>query len=111
MNHNQYYNNNYGVFENNNKQNNEMAQDIEFGVQKMNIELNMRLGFIRKVYGILSVQLLMTTFLCFISMTSHSFAKFQMRNTWAIWLCAIGGIIVMLAISCFRDLTRKVPTN
>jgi FtsH-binding integral membrane protein len=112
MDHNQYYNN-YGVFENNNnnKQNNYMAEDMEFGVQKMNTELNMRLGFIRKVYGILSVQLLITTFLCIVSMTSHSFAKFQMRNTWAIWLCAIGGIIVVLAISCFRELARKVPTN
>jgi protein lifeguard len=108
-----YYNNNYGVFDNNNnnKQYNYVNEDVEWGSQKMNLELNMRLGFIRKVYGILSVQLLITTFLCIISMTNHSFAKFQMNNTWVIWLCAIGAIISMLVLSCFRDLARKVPTN
>ena len=30
------------------------------------INLSIRLGFIRKVYGILSIQLLITTILCFV---------------------------------------------
>lgn len=115
----QYHNNqhysNYGAFDNNHNnnknQNNYMGDDVEWGVQKMNVELNMRLGFIRKVYGILSIQLLITTFLCIFSMTNHSFAKFQIINTWAIWVSGIGSIVIMIAMSCFRQLARKVPTN
>ena len=39
--------------------------------------IEMRLGFIKKVYGILSLQLLMTTIFCIISMTSSSFKIFH----------------------------------
>lgn len=34
------------------------------------------MGFVRKVYGILSVQLLITIIFCVITMTSDSFANF-----------------------------------
>ena len=68
-----------------------------------------RMGFIRKVYGILSAQMLLTTFMCFLSMYSKSFFKFQVENIWLILLASVGTIAPCL--SCYtEDLFRKVPS-
>lgn len=39
--------------------------------------LNPRIGFIRKVYGVLCFQLLLTTFLCLIAMYSAQYQQFM----------------------------------
>ena len=108
-----YYQNNntYGAVSDHNKHSNAAGYDLEYGANRMDAELMMRLGFIRKVYGILSIQLLITTVLCFVSVSSKSFAKFQIQNIWLMWVCLIGSIIVMIALVCFRNLCREVPTN
>lgn len=74
-------------------------------------EAMMRLGFIRKVYGILSIQLLITFFFCCLSVISPGWGKFQLEHTALMWLCVIGSIIICIALVCFRDLARKVPLN
>ena len=70
-----------------------------------------RIGFIRKVYGILSFQLLFTVIMCIISCTSRSFALFQINNVALLWLSIIGSIIVSLCIICVKSLARTTPTN
>jgi hypothetical protein len=47
-----YYQNNntYGAVSDNNKQSNSAGYDLEYGSNRMDAELMMRLGFIRKVY-------------------------------------------------------------
>jgi FtsH-binding integral membrane protein len=70
-----------------------------------------RMGFIRKVYGILSAQMLLTTFMCFLSMFSKTFLKFQVENIWLILLAMVGTIVIPCLVCCKEDLFRQVPTN
>lgn len=71
----------------------------------------MRMGFIRKVYGILSSQLLITAFFCLISMTNESFKKFQLANISLFYLCLILTIILPCVIVCFQSAMRTYPYN
>lgn len=71
----------------------------------------MRLGFVRKVYGILSFQMLLTTVMCFLSMTSSSFFRFQAENLWLIVFAMIATLVLPCLVFCYEDLFRIVPTN
>lgn len=70
-----------------------------------------RLGFIRKVYGILCGQMLLTTFVCFLSMFSNSFLKFQVENIWLILMAMMITLVIPCLVCCKEDIFRKVPTN
>ena len=76
-----------------------------------NLMANTRLGFIQKVYGILSCQLIFTFSICFFSMYSTTFKKFQIENTYLLFFCIIVSFIVLIMLLCFKSLSRKVPTN
>jgi FtsH-binding integral membrane protein len=80
-------------------------------LNEVRIDQAIRLGFIRKVYGILSAQMLLTTFMCFLSMFSNSFLRFQIENIWLIYIAMICTLILPCLIFCYEDLFRKVPTN
>ena len=78
---------------------------------------NPRLGFIRKVYGIISVQLLITFMFV---VASQTFLKkwispqpgVQSTASMALfYLATIGAIATMLLVGCFTSLARTVPTN
>jgi FtsH-binding integral membrane protein len=75
------------------------------------IQSSMRLGFIKKVYGILSVQLLITTLFSLISMTSTSFLKFQMNNLWLFYFCIAMTLVLPCVIVCFQGAMRQSPYN
>ena len=79
------------------------------GYDKLNVSI--RLGFIRKVYAILTVQLLISTFMCLLSMYSESFFKFQMQNFWFLIISMVVTLILPCLGLCFIDLFRKVPSN
>jgi len=78
---------------------------------------NPRLGFVRKVYGIISCQLACTTFFVFLAQTVlQSF--FQPRTGYAnpvanslFYLAAVGSIVTSIVVACFTSVARKVPTN
>lgn len=72
---------------------------------------NMRKGFITKVYGILSVQLLMTVLFCLLSMGSKGFQNFQMEHSILLIICLIATIILPCVIVCFQETMRKIPQN
>lgn len=74
-------------------------------------DTQVRLGFIRKVYGILSVQLTFTFLMCLVSHLSQSFNMFQIANPGFLWISLIGTVVTMICIMCFRSLARNVPTN
>jgi protein lifeguard len=69
------------------------------------------LGFIRKVFGLLYFQLGITTLLVIIAMNSLSFQKFQIKNLVFFIYTLILIIIVMIALMCYKELAKKVPTN
>ena len=74
-------------------------------------EQQMRIGFIRKVFGILSAQLLLTAFFIVLSCSIPSFAKFQIENPSLIIIALIASFITIICLSCFESLRRTVPTN
>ena len=59
-------------------------------------DTQMRLGFIRKTYGILLFQIGITFLMCLTSMLSPSFAMFQNSNPGLFWLAIIGTIILSI---------------
>jgi FtsH-binding integral membrane protein len=86
------------------------SHDTEMNCQG-NFEMTIRLGFIRKVYGILSIQMIITTLMCIMTISIPSYAHFQIVSPALIWLCLGGTVVIMISLCCFRELTMRVPTN
>ena len=74
-------------------------------------DVQMRLGFIRKVYGILSFQLLTTFAMVVLSITSKEFSNFQIRNIGLLYLCIITTLVTSICLVCFRTCGRIFPNN
>ena len=72
---------------------------------------NVRLGFIRKVYYILTSQLLLTVIFVIVAHNSLSFNTFQIENIWLFYVCLVISIICMYALGCYQKIARKVPLN
>lgn len=69
-----------------------------------------RLGFIRKVYGIIAVQLTLTVLISAIAMATpySGFGAFLSTNNWICWLCIAVNITSVLLIFCY---SQQVPYN
>jgi FtsH-binding integral membrane protein len=94
------------------------AQDFEMNLNEYNQNTKlssfgqeMRLGFIRKVYGILAAQLLVTTIFCILSMSSKSFKVFQIQNMALLYFFLIMTIALPCVIVCFQSAMRSYPYN
>ena len=84
----------------------------------MDCEKVVRLGFIRKVYGILSMQLLATSFVCCLAMTMTgeyvgsfpilSLGSFIVASTAFHWIVFVFTIVVLIALFCYR---HSYPIN
>lgn len=70
----------------------------------------MRLGFIRKVYGILSIQMIMTVAIASLGMI-ESVKDFYLDHLWIFYVCIVGTIAVIIPLSCCPGVARKVPGN
>lgn len=70
-----------------------------------------RLGFIRKVYLILSAQMIMTTLFVLIAFLVSGFRVFQRTHTWIPIAASVITIIIVYALACFRSVARSVPIN
>jgi len=69
-----------------------------------------RLNFIRKVYSILTVQLIVTMgFIGFFFIPSV--AKFSQQNPALLWVALAFSIVMMLALVCVPSIRRKSPHN
>ena len=70
-----------------------------------------RLGFIRKVYGILSCQLIVTALgITAVQLDPDLHAWMSTQNGLALGLFLIS-FIVEIVIICWRDMARRVPAN
>jgi FtsH-binding integral membrane protein len=85
------------------------GSDIEIGYsEKWNQRL--RIGFIRKVYGILSLQLLITAI--FVGMTFFREVKYFMYENIGLFYGAMGlSLIIVFSLLCFPTMFRVFPTN
>ena len=72
---------------------------------------NVRLTFIRKVYFILSAQLLITAAFITFSVFNKNYALFLIKNVWILILCAITNITVCIALVCYKANARTFPRN
>jgi FtsH-binding integral membrane protein len=68
-----------------------------------------RRGFVRKVYGLLSAQLLLTVLIA----TPFQFMNEVQLNSqrWLLSVSVLMTIAVVCAITCCKDMTRSYPTN
>ena len=70
-----------------------------------------RRDFIRKVYGILAVQLLVTAGVVLLAFWSEGFRDFIKENGWMEILCLCVAVIVEIVIVAKPEEARKVPNN
>lgn len=98
----------------NNNPNQVLNQDFDnksqetYGSDK--VEINMRLGFIRKVYGVLSAQLIFTALLSSIGFLD-SVRSYYMTTMWLFWFAFAITLVTCFALACFQSLARSVPMN
>ena len=71
----------------------------------------LRLGFIKKVLGIVTAQLIFTTFVGFVINSSESTTQYLRDNIWVTIVSLVAYIIVAIIIMCCRKTARAVPTN
>ena len=74
------------------------------------LEKDDRMGFIRKVYGILSAQLCLTAVTCAIPMVFPSTVPF-FSNTPLLITSVVMTIVIMISLVCFKKLAQTVPIN
>ena len=70
-----------------------------------------RLGFIKKVYAILFVQLAITAAFSALAITQEDMANWIYENWWLELIFAIFAIVIEIALICNRKLARTVPAN
>mmetsp|Transcript_56725 Transcript_56725/g.161045 ORF Transcript_56725/g.161045 Transcript_56725/m.161045 type:complete len:246 (+) Transcript_56725:77-814(+) len=68
-----------------------------------------RMGFVRKVYGILSAQLLLTVLIA--APIQQMPTQWFKDNIWMMQASLIGSLCTMCALACCPDLGRRFPTN
>jgi len=73
-----------------------LPDDFKFGGSVAEATLPIRMQFIRKVYAILTVQLLATTALSAISFFSVGYKSWIQSNQWMMWVSLFGAIGFML---------------
>lgn len=83
--------------------------DIETGA--VDASTAVRNGFIKKVFGILSMQLLMTSLIASIFIASRGMREFISQNVWTLFLAIILSFGLLIALSCIPNATRSYPTN
>jgi len=74
-----------------------------------NAAREVRIGFVRKVYGILTAQLLLTTAIATpIQKMGHAWVR---DHQWMMGVSLVMTLITICAMSCCRDVTKQFPTN
>ncbi len=70
-----------------------------------------RNNFVRKVYSILVMQLLVTCGFVSLSMFNESFLKYQNENLWVFWVSFVTSIASLLVLVCVRGVATNSPLN
>ncbi|KAF1816090.1 bax inhibitor family protein [Eremomyces bilateralis CBS 781.70] len=85
-----------------------LPDDFKFGGVVAEATLDIRMQFIRKVYAILTVQLLATTILASISFFSPAYKTWIQSNAWMMWTTLIG-TFVFLGLTFWKR--KSYPMN
>ncbi|PVD24078.1 hypothetical protein C0Q70_14548 [Pomacea canaliculata] len=85
-----------------------IVDDFMYGSNVASAHVYIRLGFLRKVYGILSAQLLTTTILASIFLLHEPAKQFVQEKPWMLFVSLIGTLGVLLALVWKRN---ETPIN
>jgi len=85
-----------------------LANAVQFGGSVAEATLDIRMQFVRKVYSILTVQLLATAALSSVSFFSPGYKAWIQTNQWMMWVSLFGAIGFMLLTFWKR---KSYPTN
>jgi hypothetical protein len=87
--------------------NSENVPDVELGAQDEALDAHMhrqlRLGFIRKVYGILTCQLALTTIMCSVLALNGTCRRFVMATPSLMYIGMFGSLGVLFALMAYKD--------
>lgn len=85
-----------------------VPDDFKFGGSVAEATIDIRMAFIRKVYTILTVQILATAALSSVSFFSEGYRNWIQSNQWMMWVSLFGAIGFMLLTFWKR---KSYPTN
>lgn len=85
--------------------------EIEDDQTEQQIKQKIRLGFIRKVYGIILLQVLITTIAIYVAMISEGLRTFIQTNPAFIYLCIAGVLFTEIPVLCCKSIAQTVPLN
>ena len=88
-----------------------VPDDFKFGGSVAEASLPIRMQFIRKVYAILTVQLLFTTILSSVSFWSEGYKTWIQSNQWMMWVSLFGAIGFMLFVYTTPAKLRHTHAN
>ena len=89
----------------------ESYEIMDEDISEQQIQQSIRLGFIRKVYGIISFQLLITTIVVYFSIYNQFLNRFMISNPGFNYLCFFGVLFTEIPIFCCPSVASKVPLN
>jgi FtsH-binding integral membrane protein len=69
-----------------------------YNYEDRSLSQNARQNFVKKVYGIISMQLMVTMTMVWLNFYSKAFARFQRDNTWTFWLAFVGSLISLVSL-------------
>jgi len=72
---------------------------------------SVRMAFIRKVYGLLSIQLTISVGFIAVFVFSDGMKGFARANSWLVWVAFGATFVVMIMLACCGDLRRQTPHN
>lgn len=67
------------------------------------LAVNARTNFVKKVYTVLSIQLMSTVAMVYLTIAFPRFEKFQLRNTWLFWVSFVTAIVSLVALSTYFE--------
>lgn len=70
-----------------------------------------RQGFVVKVFGIMSFQVIATALFTGFVISSNGRMEFCKENMWLYFVCLAITVGIMYALICFQSIARTVPTN
>lgn len=85
-----------------------LPDDFKFGGVVAEATLDIRMAFIRKVYAILTAQLLATAAVSFVSMTSKTYRTWIQTHQWPLWV-SIFGSFAFLGLTYWKR--KSYPMN
>ncbi|XP_066586688.1 protein lifeguard 4-like [Prorops nasuta] len=85
-----------------------IENDFMYNNNVHNANINIRMGFLRKVYGLLSIQLMLTVTIAAVFMTSNSIKLYVQTNPWTMIVAFVMTMVFLITLLFKKN---EHPTN